>query len=150
MSATYRFIASVLSLSILIGVSVPSGLHAMSEEVCDEMQEMEQPMTDHGEDCPMTSQPAEMPHHQNHPEQKAEKTHHKAHDLGFACACSIEEAPVKTEVPVYQKMKIQVLEVVEVLAEIHATQNESNNHSFLISDSYSPPPIYLTNESFLI
>lgn len=143
----------MLSLSILIGVSIPSGLHGMSGDVCDEMEEMHhpmQPMSEHGEDWPMNEQPAEMPHHQEHSEYKAEKTHHKAHDLGFACACSIEEAPVKTEVPVYQKVKIQVIEVVEVLAEVYNTQIESDNHSFLTSGSYSPPPIYLANESFLI
>jgi len=121
----------------------------MSEDVCDEMQEMHQPMGEHGEDCPMMGhQRAEMPEHQHH--SKTDKTHHKAHDLGFACACSIEEAPVKTEVPVYQKVKIQVFEVVEVLYEIHNVQTESDNHSFVSPDSYSPPPIYLANESFLI
>lgn len=150
-SATYRFIASVLTFSILIGVSIPSGLHAMSEEICDEMEEMQhpmQPMSEHGEDCPMNGQPAELPGH-HHPA-KTDMKHHKTHDLGFACACSVDEAPVKTEVPIYQKVKIQIVEVVKVLEEIHTTQNESDHHSFLTSDSYSPPPIYLSNESFLI
>ena len=141
-SATYRFIASVLSISILIGVSIPTGLHAMSEEVCDEMQEMQHPVGEHVQDCPMDGQDPVHP--------KTDKTHHKAHDLGFACACSVEEAPVKTEAPVFQKVKTQVLAVVEVLAENHTTKTEFDTHSFPISDSYSPPPIYLANESFLI
>lgn len=150
-SNTYRFIASVLSLSILIGVSIPSGLHAMSEDICDEMEEMQhpmQPMSQHGHDCPMNGQPAEMPENQHH--HKTDKTHHKAHDLGFACACSADEAPVKTEAPVFQKAKTQILVVVQVLEENHTTKTESDTPSFLTSDSYSPPLIYLANESFLI
>lgn len=150
-SITYRFIASLLSLSILIGVSIPSGLHAMSEDVCDEMQEMKHPMqlmSEHGEDRPMNGQATEAPEHQHHP--KTDNKHHKAHDLGFACACSIEEAPVKTEAKAQLKTKVPVLQVLQVLAEIHT--DESGTHAFQIpvSDAYSPPPIYLTNESFLI
>ncbi len=72
------------------------------------------------------------------------------HDYGFACACSIEDAPVKTEAPVYQKAKVKVLALVQVLAEDHTNQTESDNHAILISDSYSQPPIFLANETFLI
>ncbi len=150
-SATYRFIASVLSLSILIGVSVPSGLHAVMGEVCDEMQEMQhpmQPVSEHAEDCPMMGQSAEMPEHQHHP--KKDKTHHKAHDLGFACACSIEEAPVKTEAKAQLKTKVPVLHVVQILKEIHTDESEAHAFRIPVSDAYSPPPIYLANESFLI
>jgi hypothetical protein len=144
-SATYRFIASILSLSILIGVSIPAGLHAMSVDLCDEMEEMHhsaQSMSEHGEDCPMSAEMLTL--------DQNEKKHHKLHDLGFACACSLEEAPVKMEAPVFQKVKAQVLAVVQVLAENHNTKTEFETSSFLTSDSYSPPPIYLANESFLI
>jgi hypothetical protein len=149
-SATYRFIASVLSLSILMGISIPSGLHAMSEEVCNDMQEMDipmQPLTDHAEECPMISQPAEPQEHQHFP--KTDKTHHSVHDLGFACACSIDEAPVKTEAPAQLKTKVSVLQVVQILAENHT--DESEVHAFQNPASYihSSPPIYLLNESFL-
>ncbi|MDR9418535.1 hypothetical protein [Gracilimonas sp.] len=143
-SATYRFIASVLSISILIGVSVPAGLHAMSEDVCDEIQEMHHPMqptSEHVEDCPMES---------NSPvQQEATKSHHQAHDLGFACACSIEEAPVKTEAQAKLKVKGPTLAVVQILAEIHLDESETNTLQIPVSDTYSPPPIYLANESFL-
>lgn len=148
--ATYRFIASVLSLSILIGVSVPAGLHAMSGEVCKEMQEKGipmQPMSEHSEDCPMNNQPAEVPGHQHHT--KTDKTHHKAHDLGFACACSIEEAPVKTEAKAQLKTKVSTLQVVQILAETHTDESETHTFQIRVSDAYSSPPIYLLNETFL-
>lgn len=98
--------------------------------------------SEHGEHCPGN---VEMPTHE-----KKEMKHYKMHNLGFACACSVDEAPLKTEVPVYQKVKTQVLAVVQVLAENHNTKTEFDTHTFPFSDSYSPPPIYLANESFLI
>lgn len=122
----------------------------MSEEVCDEMQEMHpmQAMSEHGEDCPMNDLSAEIPKYQHHT--KTDKTHHKAHDLGFACACSIEEAPVKTEAKAQLKTKVPVLHVIQILAEIHTDESEIHAFKISASDAYSPPPIYLSNESFLI
>lgn len=147
-SATYRFIASLLSFSILVGVSLPAGLHAKSIEECDAMetvhdgQEMPETMMEGHDDCPMEDQ---------HKNKEVNPTVDEVgmHDFVFACACSIEEAPVKTEAPVFQKVKAKVLAVVQVIAEDHNTQTESDNHAILISDSYSPPPIFLANESFL-
>ncbi|MCP9291862.1 hypothetical protein [Gracilimonas sediminicola] len=148
-SATYRFIASLLSLSILIGVSLPTGLHAKDLEECDAMETMhadhKMPMTMMAghDDCPMEHQ------HKNE-EANPAISMVGMHDYGFACACSIDEAPVKTEAPVFQKVKAKVLAVVQVIAEDHTTKTESDNHAILISDSYSPPPIFLANETFLI
>ncbi|WP_103665340.1 hypothetical protein [Gracilimonas amylolytica] len=146
-SLTYRFIASVLSLSILIGVSVPTGLHAMSNELCEELQEMGihmQAQSEHAEDCPMTVEFAEVPEHQHHTETNEDQ------DLGIVCACSVEELSVKTEAPLFQKVKVKVLAVVQIIAEDHTNQTESDYHAIQTSDSYSQPPIFLANESFLI
>lgn len=148
-SATYRFIASLLSVSIIVGVSLPAGLHAKSLEECDAMETMhadhQMPITMMAghDDCPMEDQ---------HQTEKAYTSVMEVgmHDFGFACACSVEEAPVKTEAPVFQKVKAKVLAVVQVLAENHTNQTESDAHTFLFSDSYSQPPLFLTNESFLI
>jgi hypothetical protein len=140
-SATYRLIASVLSMSILIGVSIPSGLHAMSEDVCNDMQEMHLPMNEHAEDCPMNDG---TPH-----QQKADGKHHDLHDLGFACACSVEEAPVKTEAQTQLKVKVPALMVVHTLEHLHFNESETKPFQIPVSDAYSPPPIYLLNETFL-
>ncbi|MEQ8525913.1 hypothetical protein [Gracilimonas sp.] len=147
-SATYRFIASLLSFSILVGVSLPAGLHAKSIEECDAMETVHD-----GQAMPVTV----MAGHDDCPmEQQLKKDEANPvistagmHDFGFACACSIEEAPVRTESPVFQKAKAKVLAVVQIIAEDHTTQTESDNHAILISDSYSPPPIFLVNETFL-
>lgn len=140
-SATYRLIASVLSISILIGVSIPSGLHAMSDEVCNDMEEMHLPINEHAEDCPMNDG---VPHHQ-----ETDGKHHDLHDLGFACACSVDEAPVKTEAQAKLKVKVPALAVVQILAEFHTDESEINAFQLPVSDTYSPPPIYLLNETFL-
>ena len=148
-SAIYRFIASLLSLSILMGVSLPAGLHAKDWEECNAKEDIhadhQMPMTMMAghDDCPMEDQ------HQT------EKAHAPIievgmHVFGFACACSIEEAPVKAEAQVFQKTKVPVLTVVQVLSENHTTKTESDNHAIQTSDSYSPPPIFLANEPFLI
>ncbi|MDR9416780.1 MAG: hypothetical protein RI564_10880 [Gracilimonas sp.] len=148
-SATYRFIASLLSLSILVGVTFPVGLHANPMEECDAMEmshadhEMPITMMAGHDDCPMEDQSQTKKAH-------ASVTEVGMHDFGFACACSVEKAPVKTEAQVLQKVKTHVLAVVQILAENHTTQTESDNHAILISDSYSQPPIFLANESFLI
>lgn len=138
-SSTYKFFALILSLSIILGVSIPTGFHHnMSEEMCDEMMEMnhaQQPISAHSEDCPMES---ESP--------KAHETEKKAHTLGLECACSLEEATLKIEAQKQIKIKVPVLFVVQILNEVHEQQDEI----IIISDSYSPPPIYLSNESFLI
>ena len=148
-SATYRFIASLLSLSILIGVSLPAGLHAKSIEECDAMEathaghQMPMTMMAGHDDCPMEDQ---------HQTKKAHASVMEVgmHDFGFACACSIEEAPVQTESQVLQKNKVPVPTVTDVIAETPNCEEESDTHAILISDSYSQPPIFLANESFLI
>lgn len=128
-------------MSILIGVSIPSGLHAMSDEVCNDMEEMHLPMNEHTEDCPMNDDAS---HHQ-----KAGMKHHDLHDFGFACACSVEDAPVKTEAQAQLKVKVPALAVVQILTEIHSYETETHAFQIPVSDAYSPPPIYLLNETFL-
>lgn len=140
-SATYRLIATVLSLSILIGVSIPSGLHAMSDEVCNDMKEMHLPLNEHAEDCPMNDAAS---HHK-----ETERKHHDLHDFGFACACSVEEAPVKTEAQTQLKVKVPALMIIQTLEDFHFNESETKSFQIPVSDAYSPPPIYLLNETFL-
>lgn len=129
-------------------MSLPSGLHAKDLEECDAMEathaghQMPKTMMAGHDDCPMEHQ---------HKSSKAAPSAAEAgmHDFGFACACSIEEAPVKTESPVYQKVKVKALAVVHLITENYTTRSEFEKHSILLSDSYSPPPIFLANETFL-
>jgi|TARA_R100000479_G_scaffold174969_2_gene124705 hypothetical protein len=148
-SATYRVIASFLSLSILVGIAVPVGLHAKSMEECDSM---EVKHTDHQMPITMMAGHDDCPMEDQHQDQSAAESVMDAgmHDFGFACACSIDQAPLKTESQVFQKSKLPVLNLTAIISEAHINQPESDNHAILISDSYSQPPIFLANESFLI
>lgn len=131
--APYRLIATLLSLSILIGISLPSGLHAMSGEICNMTEDMRQlPMPDHGDDCPMEiSAAAEMQH------------------SGTICSCNIDQAPLKTEVPAHKKPVLFAFPVELGSALVYHDQTDSKKHFFTVSDAFEPPPIYLTNASFL-
>lgn len=146
-STTYRFLASLLSLSILIGISIPTGLHAMPENLCEDIQDMHHPtpspsLSEHGEQCPMNGPAsADLP---------IGKFHYSLNDLGLDCACSLEDTPLKTEASVFQKGKTQIFVLVKILTENHTPNHEFDTNSYLVTDSYSPPPIYIVNESFLI
>lgn len=152
-SSTYRFVSLLLSATILLGISLPAGLHAASHAECDASESM--PADHHismlstmmeGEghhDCPM-----EATHSSN--DSHMSMTDDESVDSGITCTCSIEKAEVSTEAPVFKKMKLQVLPVVQVLAENHKPDNEFDNYSTQISTTFSLPPIFLINESFLI
>lgn len=148
-SATYRFIAAFLSICILAGVSVPAGLHAKAQEECDLMESMhsnhsmsDEVMSGH-KDCPMADRHSGI--HEMSSDTGAER-----HDFGFACACNIDKAPVKTEAPLVQKVKLKVSLLLKAVLLNFSLQDTSDDFVTQISDAYSPPPIFLTNESFLI
>ena len=98
---------------------------------------------DRHDDCPM-----EATHSSNDPH--SSMTDDETVDFGITCTCSIEKAMVSTEAPVFKKIKLQVLPVVQVLAENHEPDTEFDNYAILLSVTFSPPPIFLINESFLI
>lgn len=132
---------------------MPAGLHAKSHAECDANESMH---ADHS-----TPMPSKMMEGEGHDDCPMEATHSSddSHtsmidegtvDFGFTCTCSIEKAKVSTEAPVFKKMKLQVLPVVQVLAENHMPHTEFDNYSIPLSNTFSPPPIFLINESFLI
>lgn len=134
---------------ILIGVSLPGGLHAKPMDDCDTSGAMHDGhsmsglmMADH-DICPMEGQ-----HEADHGNTSA--MHSEMHDFGFTCGCTVEQAPVETESQIFKKVKVPVIAFTAVLAELNQQEPESNNYSILTSGSYSPPPIFLANESFLI
>lgn len=142
---TYRFIATFLSFSILIGVSVPSIVHSMPIEECDLMEKdhdiyQSEP---HEEDCPNVDMRVQQC------QSNENNGHLNMYNIGFACACAIDEASVKTEAQLQLKIKVSVLHVIKILEEIHIDETETHTFLISVSDTYSPPPIYLANESFL-
>jgi hypothetical protein len=118
----------VLSFCILIGVSVPSGLHAKALLTCNTMT------------APM----------QSHSEMGMSMEHSEAHDFGFACACSIAEAPVKTEVQVVQKVNPAAFSLEAVFTEIPSRTAPIDARVGQQAASYLTPPIFIVNQVFLI
>ena len=94
-----------------------------------------QSQTIHGDDCPM--------------EDMSSQKHKSIDGLGIDCTCSIDQAPVKTEAPVLQKVKVPVLNLSHVLAEIQSIEKVDFPASVQESNSYSPPPKYIAHSSFL-
>lgn len=146
-STTYRIISALLSISILLGVTLPRDLHAGSDELCDSMMSMHgdhmSSMMAH-DDC-LDAEKKQTSHPLHASESESEKHHSEIN-----CACSFEDPTVKTESRVFQKTKILVLTSIDVLIVNDTNTNESTENAFQRLDSYSPPPIFLVNESFLI
>jgi len=156
-SKTYRIIASLLAVCILSGILLPAGLYAISMDHCGLMQDMhEDTEMSHSNladlvMCPMEddSQNHHQPKETAHSECLSMK-HTAADESGFDCNCSAEKTPLTTEAPVVKKVKIQVLSVLQIIENFHIEKTEFGKHAIHVSDSYSPPPIFLLNESFLI
>lgn len=93
------------------------------------------------DDCPMAKQ-----HQKDH----LQMMHSNMDRFGYACACSVDLTFDNREAVVLQKVHLQLQAVVKMAAEDHQPPLRTELTSILRSDSYSPPPIYLSNESFLI
>ncbi len=76
--------------------------------------------------------------------------HTEAHDFGLVCACSVEEAPLKTEAQGFLKVKIAPSSELIKVAEAPSSLSESDKYALQIADSYSLLPLFVTHESFLI
>ena len=76
--------------------------------------------------------------------------HTASDESGFDCNCSAEKMPLTTEAPVVKKVKAQVLSVLQIIENFHFEKTEFDKQAIQVSDFYSPPPIFLLNESFLI
>ncbi|MFN1834256.1 hypothetical protein AB2B38_003245 [Balneola sp. MJW-20] len=126
-------------MSVLIGVSVPSGLHGMPGEQCPMQHDMNHAsMADHMSDCPMEKN-----------ERSEEKSAHISHDFGAFCACSTDQAPLKTEVTVQLKVNVPALQLSSSQGEILSPQSKSGTDRTLVAEHCKSPPVYLLNLSFL-
>ena len=156
-SIIYRFITFLLVFCILSGISLPTGLYAISMDHCNLMQDMhEGSETPHSHlanpvICPIEG---DSEHHQR-PNETAlleclSMMHTASDESGFDCDCFTNKTPQTTEAPLVKKAKTQVLSVLIYTLNLHIEQTKSDNLAIQISDSYSSPPIFLVNESFLI
>lgn len=146
-SNTYRLIAALTGFLILAGASVPSGLHAKHF------------MAGH---CEMPQKAVPAPHDDcammdgtGHLDETKSRDHHGDTadtdcDLGFACGCSIGEAPVKTQaVQLFSKTFGGFYPVaIDFTGEIK-TQSRFAGHSIETEAIAASPPLFLKNATFL-
>ncbi len=123
LSLTYRLIGAALALLVFTGATMPSGLHHKQESMM-EMCENMKPVHD-------------MDHHEC--------------DFGFACACSIDQAPIETQakvsvVPVIIKADLAGL---VIFGDQQVSPKPTHLGQQHLSLSESSPPIFLKNSSFL-
>lgn len=147
--SSYKFIAAILGMCILVGSTIPSGLHTASMEICQMMEigndGHSMPAGDRSEsgheDCPME---------QDSEQSAVSVSQHSTFHNGLFCACDIDQAPLDTEVPLSKTVNAKVLLLVRMeLDQLSAVKN-LHPRNITLTDSFSPPPIFLSNETFLI
>ncbi|MDZ7715172.1 MAG: hypothetical protein U5J95_03065 [Balneolaceae bacterium] len=117
----YRIFSAALIFLVFAGATLPSGLHEK-----DAMMEMCKTMESH----PMSQEEC---------------------DFGLACACSIEQAPVKTEA----KASVAPLKIKAVFAGLLVFEKQPDHTLYTNFNPISSqlaeasPPIYLKNSAFL-
>ncbi|MEP5943249.1 MAG: hypothetical protein ABJ356_01745, partial [Balneola sp.] len=134
------FISTLLSLSIVLSFTVSICSMSTMEKMCDEM------MMDH-------SSMMDMEHSSDHGDMGDEKSSPDSSDclMTIDCDCTVESVINATVTP-NVLLKTNISPVIASLFETNVIdQNTSPSNSNLsIQNSYSPPPLFLANEAFLI
>ncbi|MFY0685183.1 MAG: hypothetical protein JXR20_11560 [Balneola sp.] len=139
-SAPYKFISTLLSLSIVLSFTVSICSMSTMEKMCDEM------MMDH-------SSMMDMEHSSDHGVMEHEESSPDSSDclMTIDCDCTVESVINATVTP-NVLLKTSISPVIASLFETNTIDRNTSpsNSNLSIQNSYSPPPLFLANESFLI
>ncbi len=128
-----RFFVAITGMLFLLGSS------GLAQQMCQDMM-AKSPVTEHSDmpDCPTKQGSSEEPN---------ESDNHC--DSELVCQCSPDFVSIKDNTIVVNKIEIEepVLQVVEL---IEISENYTKHYSLSHPKLYSSPPLFLTNESFLI
>lgn len=137
---TYRWFVKVTALLLLISVSLPTGLCAKQlMEFCHTDVATEHAPDRHSDEshCPMESEDSDSHDHQ--------ATHDCEDDR---CDCHIETA--KTQDPTWVPPKSFAPATLARITEIHPVKSpDFYPYPSLSDDTYSTPPLFLLNSTFL-
>lgn len=143
---TYKIISALLCSAFLFGIIAPVSSHAGMMEHCSTMNmhetNSESTMHDHMEmndSKPMNHHPVD-----------SNKTGEESCGMTFDCDCYYTSKAVRTEAPVLQKIKIPKLILTSIDASLNLEYDQYFPPPIWLSSSYSPPLLFLANESFLI
>lgn len=132
-SPKYSRIAALLCFTIVVGIGLPSGLHAMDLDHCESM---EIPM-DHSDSM--------------HSNQQDEDCHDEMNrsDFSLACDCSMDLAPITTENFVLSHTSIKVSSS-KFIIDLDFPSVQRLNSSDVVIEEFSPPPIFILQQVFRI
>jgi hypothetical protein len=141
-SNTYRLLVRITAFLLLIGVTLPAGLHAKAlVDFCLTPAEQECKMLPDHSCCPSETEVPE-------PISKSGHATHADCESIFLCTCHIDRAPLSDQNwTVKNKLFTGTFTVqVSIGPEFH---DDQSHQAGLITDTYSTPPIFLLNSSFL-
>ncbi len=166
-SKTYRFLARLVSATLFIGAISPVVLQSSMLVRCETMMEVSEPtqssMHDHDsmshssmemnpvmdmsseEDCCMSAEL--MDHHQTNKEERSPLNHC---EMEIDCNCDLSEQATQKEALLLQQFKIPILSVSSIETDLLKGHPDPSPIPIYFSSSYSPPLLFLANESFLI
>lgn len=151
-NAPYNIFVALLSLTILFGFISPITTHAGMMEHCETM-DMHKPASDDSmhnhmdmdnEDCCGDQMPM------NHQPGTSDEAEDDSCHMNLECDCYFTSNAVRTEVPVLQKVKVPKPLLSNNDFDVIIVPDQYFPPPLWFSNSYSPPLLFLTNESFLI
>lgn len=153
---TYRFISALLSLTLFSGVITPVLGHSGLMQHCStSMSHESEKMDSHHNDMEMyhsmdmdSNNCSDMS--MNHGPTEEPNPSNGACEMEISCICDFTHSAVQKDALLVTKHKAPILFVTEVISELNADLNYSPPLTKKFLEAYSPPLLFLANESFLI
>jgi hypothetical protein len=141
-SLTYRLFVRFSALLILIGVLLPSGLHAkiLVEFCLTQVQENSKMLPDHS--CCES--------HDDESDQKQNSDHHNHCDWGVICACNISESFLNDEEWVVKSHNDHIRTVGNEFIIPIITDDDPIVHKFDLNIGEYDPPLWLLYDTLLL
>lgn len=151
-SATYRMFVQATALLLLIGVALPTGLHAKAlVDFCMEPVQVETGMLPDHSCCPSDSEHeanSDAPEAMDHPESHEKPATHNGCEAAVICACHIDRAPLNDQNWTAQNHPFAGI-IADIATVIPETHTDRHAVPAPVTDIYSSPPIFLLNSTFL-
>ncbi|GAB5408967.1 MAG: hypothetical protein BalsKO_13320 [Balneolaceae bacterium] len=156
LSATYRFLSAILCVTFFIGLITPVFGHTEIMEHCStsmshdsEGENSEHQHTEMNDSMNMDSNCCSDMKMDHGPMEDPSPLSDTC-EMAIDCICDFTHSAVKTDALLITKAKSPILFVSESIDNLNPDLNYSPPVPIKFTGAYSPPLLYLTNESFLI
>lgn len=139
-SNTYRLLVRITAFVLLMGVTLPAGLHAKAlVDFCLAPSEQESNMLPDHSCCPSETE---------EPDAQSNHAAHQDCESVFLCTCHIDRAPLSDQNWTINNKLFTgtIAALVSIGPEIH---DDHFRQPDVITGTYSTPPIFLLNSTFL-